>query len=99
VYLAVTESWRGGEPERVEVFENHPEILCKWLQPGGAWLSTAVSIAAATGGDIEAIRPACSLCSAAIASSGWFFRRHQLLPGAPMNPWRSIDGCTGQCWP
>jgi hypothetical protein len=72
VYLAVTESWRGGEPERVEVFENHPEILCKWLQPGGAWLSTAVSIAAATGGDIEAIRPACSLCSAAIASSGCF---------------------------
>jgi hypothetical protein len=27
------------------------------------------------------------------------FRRHQLLPGAPMNPWRSIDGYTGQCWP
>jgi hypothetical protein len=47
-------------------------FCAKWLQRGGAWLSTAASIAAATGGDIEAIRPACSLCSAAIASSGWF---------------------------
>jgi hypothetical protein len=100
VYVAVTESrtrrWAtaGSRSSRTT-----QRFCAKWLHRGGAWLSTAASIAAATGAHIEAIRPACSLCSAAIASSGWFFRRHQLLPGAPMNPWRSIGGRTGQCWP
>jgi hypothetical protein len=44
-------------------------FCAKWLQRGGSWLSTAASIAAATSGDIEAIR---SLSTAVIASSGWF---------------------------
>jgi hypothetical protein len=61
---------RGGEPQRVEVFENHPEILCKMA---ATWRCLAVDCGLdrrCHGGDIEAIRPACSLCSAAIASSG-----------------------------
>jgi len=66
---------------------------------GAMTTATIRATGAATGGNIEAIRPACSLCSAAIANSGWFFRRHQLFRGAPMNPWHSVDGCTGQCWP
>lgn len=87
---------RGGEPQRVDVFENHPEILCKMA---ATWRCLAVDCGLDRRCHERRHRGNPLTFDCRDRELWLVFRRHQLLPGAPMNPWRSIDGCTGQCWP